>query len=538
VNVTQRDLFEDLPILGEIREGLEQLLVVAAPVRRRRARLVDWLRGRARPLVVVAGVLVAGGSATAAVSLLGQPSKPLVGIVPGTPVPYSQSGGGFVEAGQRYRVIVAPNLTAGFAGWAGYVGFVQFGHLASSGGGGGYPTSSTPILLAGPYSTPIVMGKPAGDVVDYVLAGPNVAAIRVGSTVIATRTSAQLPAGDRVAVFFVPPGSPPVVVPPPGARLPYYQLIPTFPRVVGNAPHERQGATGLSFQPGPKPRMVRTLTIAVVALDRAGQVLPTRSPAMSFLSATRFWQVPSPSNPHPGGASHPLSGACELAAHGLPTLTPEWGNIATTVQPVVGAEGELLLSCNSTEYYLDNWPLEAAVLVNAQHPGRPVGPIPGATRVPGHPGVVNVVLGNPPGDITARRVGNAWLVVEGARNLAQRLRVLDALRIARLSLAAAPASAAQRRATRVNACLERTHYTIAAGPAPFDGAYTLAVSAGQHEDAQINVYATTRSAADHQSMATRGLPHPGGINRLGPVTVIWLSRTTATVRAAINRCAW
>jgi hypothetical protein len=86
--------------------------------------------------------------------------------------------------------------------------------------------------------------------------------------------------------------------------------------------------------------------------------------------------------------------------------------------------------------FLRGWPLEAAILLDAHRPGQTLGPIPDASAVPGHPGVVNVVLGSLPGDLTARRVGNAWLVVEGGASLAQRLEVLGALRIARLALPA------------------------------------------------------------------------------------------------------
>jgi len=36
--------------------------------------------------------------------------------------------------------------------------------------------------------------------------------------------------------------------------------------------------------------------------------------------------------------------------------------------------------------------------------------------------------------VTAKRVGNAWLVVQGGSGLAQRLQVLNALRISKLDL--------------------------------------------------------------------------------------------------------
>ena len=88
------------------------------------------------------------------------------------------------------------------------------------------------------------------------------------------------------------------------------------------------------------------------------------------------------------------------------------------------------MSCVDTEYYLHGWGLGAGVLLDARRPGRVLGQIPGGQPVAGHPGTVNV----PNGGLTARRVANAWLVVQGGSGLAQRLQTLSALRIAKLDL--------------------------------------------------------------------------------------------------------
>ena len=104
------------------------------------------------------------------------------------------------------------------------------------------------------------------------------------------------------------------------------------------------------------------------------------------------------------------------------------------IQPASKAQGEVFLSCIDTEYYLHGWPLEVAVLLDAQHPGATLGSIPAARPVPGHPLTVNVPAGPFPGALTARRTGNAWLVVQGGANQAQRLRVLQALKIRKLNL--------------------------------------------------------------------------------------------------------
>lgn len=67
------------------------------------------------------------------------------------------------------------------------------------------------------------------------------------------------------------------------------------------------------------------------------------------------------------------------------------------------------------------------MLLEAAAPGSaaPVS-LPGAVAVRHHAGVVSAPGWN--GQILARRVGNAWLAVEGHAPLRQRLRVLSHLR--------------------------------------------------------------------------------------------------------------
>ncbi len=74
-------------------------------------------------------------------------------------------------------------------------------------------------------------------------------------------------------------------------------------------------------------------------------------------------------------------------------------------------------------------------------PGQVLGPIPGARPVPGEPVMVNLATGKFPSSlfsrnfgVTAKRVGNAWLVVQGGSGLAQRVQVLNSLRISKLDL--------------------------------------------------------------------------------------------------------
>jgi hypothetical protein len=104
------------------------------------------------------------------------------------------------------------------------------------------------------------------------------------------------------------------------------------------------------------------------------------------------------------------------------------------ITDVTNSEGEVFLSCIDTEYYLHGWPLEVAVLLDAAQPGKVLGAIPGAQPVLGHPGVVNLAAGQFPGSLTAKQIGEAWLVVQGGASLRQRLRVLRALEIVKLAL--------------------------------------------------------------------------------------------------------
>jgi hypothetical protein len=88
--------------------------------------------------------------------------------------------------------------------------------------------------------------------------------------------------------------------------------------------------------------------------------------------------------------------------------------------------GHAFFSCIDTEYNLNHWPLDAAILLDAAHPGAPPAPIPGLIPVPGARGLMNGP-GDFKGELTATRRGNAWIVVAGGSGLAQRITVLHHL---------------------------------------------------------------------------------------------------------------
>lgn len=379
-----------------------------------------WVRGRSRPLAVVLAALVVCGSAAAAVlSLTASSSQPLSGRVPGRMAP-APEGGAISVAGYRYSIRVTPNLSTGGAGWAVWTAYhgPPFGSGLGGGGGGGYPTSTDPIFQGGgvmPWNPPSG-ATPKGDSVGFVVTGPQVAAVRIGDRTVRTFSSALLPAGDRAAVFFV------------GAHAP----TPT----VGWRPG--QPLSSRMRLPGRSPRLPSTsiATTAMLPLDSAGHVLPTTLPSDSgFLRGWSFWQAPSAvtpriHEPRYRGRTRPRAGVCELDQHGLGGLQAEWGSTTTSLRAVDDYVGELFLSCVSTEYYLHGRPMTAAVLLDAGHPGAALGAIPGARAVPGHPSVVDFADAS----LSARRTGNAWLVVQGGSGTTQRLRVLQALRINKLDL--------------------------------------------------------------------------------------------------------
>ena len=455
--------FEDLPLLGELRERLrERFLAAEAPaVEPRHSR--RWSARHSRPLLVLGALLLAAGTATAAVTLTATPSAPLAGSVPGH-AEAPRRGLALTESGKRYRIVFAPQLSGGEAGWRTFIAFGPNGALESAAGGDdGYPTRTAPLAGGagvGFSSSPL----PGGEVVDYVLTAPRVAAVRLGERTIRTRSSPALPGGDRAAVFFLPADSPPITIPSRGAHPGrggfYYVRVPALPapsrirealralrareragaRGVGRGLHVLRGRARAGATRPPTHLLYHRRTVLIratplFALDQDRHPIPYTPPgAHGARRRVSAWQL-GPAGRHPGAAaSHPLPGACEIAQSGLPGLQPEWGHVLSAIGPVPGAEGELFLSCVDTEYFLHGWPLDSAVLLDAYEPGRALGPIPGADPVPGHPGVVNVVLGALPGDLTARRVGNAWLAVQGGASLAQRLRVLGALRISKLEL--------------------------------------------------------------------------------------------------------
>jgi hypothetical protein len=439
-----REPFDDLPALRALRDSLERQFIPERTFSRSRRLLPAWARRRSRPLAVVVILVACGGSAAAVAAVLNTPSAPLAGTIPSRLGASQSPSAGEPEAGLHYRVSVTPVLTAGAYGWASFIDFEANSRSVAGGGGGGngYPTRTSALFDLGvnTIGVPPQTQHLGGDIVDYVLTGPNVTAVRVGDRAISTRSSPGLPAGDRVAVFFMPADAAPVAIPPPGSALPYYEPVSALPslrvpslplvRSTGRPTADelkRLAQLGRSIAQHRNTRLVPTTPLAAIGPDE--RVIRPRREASFVPAGVRSWRNPA----------RPSPGACALRYRGLPTLIPEWGSVVATIRPVRGPEGELFLSCADTEFSLHGWPLHAAILVDAHAPGRALVALPGAVPVKGQPGTVNIAVANPPGDMTARRVGNAWLIVQGGRDVAQRLLLLQHLHIeiARLATRAA-----------------------------------------------------------------------------------------------------
>jgi hypothetical protein len=135
----------------------------------------------------------------------------------------------------------------------------------------------------------------------------------------------------------------------------------------------------------------------------------SRSETPSGYDQAQFWQLPQ----------RQPKGVCEIAVHGLPELTAQWGHVVTAVEPRSGIVGPAPTSCVDTEYYLGKTPFDAAILLNASTPGKSLALAMDATPIAGHPHLLDIA-----GGMTARSVGDAWLVVEGGDSQVQRILVL------------------------------------------------------------------------------------------------------------------
>ena len=266
----------------------------------------------------------------------------------------------------RFDVRLSPVLTGGSYGWC--VAVKEKGDTFAEADG----ECGTAPVVSRPLATELTIGSAKSDRESIVvLSTPRVAAVEVnGRRRVATVAPAGLPYGLRVARIVIP-----------------------LPR--------RAGSLGVksSFTSLRSPKLA--------ALNARGQVIPdtvVREPA--------------------GIVNRSGRGPCALHAAGVPGLAAQWSHLAGAIRPFPGKlVGRAFFSCIDTEYYLRHWPIDAAILLDAAHPGAQPAAIPGLTPVPGARGYFNGP-GDFKGELTATRVGRTWLVVAGGSGLLQRLDVL------------------------------------------------------------------------------------------------------------------
>jgi hypothetical protein len=282
------------------------------------------------------------------------------------PEPSPLAAGKAVSTSQPISVSLSPNLEGGQAGWCVTI-------LEKNGGGTGtcgpLPTVSHPLLTG-------TSGWTHGDsdITTIEITAPRVAYFLVnGTRRVATKTLPGLPYGLRVAIIHTP--------------------------LRGSA--DRLAAVG--FRPP-----------AIVPLDGLGKpIAESRDYGAVWF---RDWNRPAA----------PLKGPCQLHVSGLWGITAEWGQVATAIRPYPGQiVGRGFLSCIDTEYFVPGRGMRAAVLLDAANPGAGApAAIPGLEPIPQAPGLYNGAGGSASrGPITAKREGNAWVLVAGGGRDAEEARI-------------------------------------------------------------------------------------------------------------------
>jgi hypothetical protein len=270
------------------------------------------------------------------------------------------------RAGRRGRASLAPALTGGSYGWC----------VMIEGGGGTCPNLPT---ADGPLQGALVESEPGAhrEVITFLLPEEVAEVLIHGRRFRPVNLPGELPYRLRLARVTIP--------------------------ITGTS-GTRAAADWLD------PQSMR-------AINGRGVVLHPRTPPEAAPDGVIWWESPSAAP----------AGPCRIHARGLPGLQPKWGHVAAQIHSYPARiVGRAFFSCIDTEYYLQNWPLDVAVLLDAQHPGSAPGAIPGMKPVIGEPGVFEAP-GDWQGDITALRHANAWLVVAGGSGATQRLEVLHHL---------------------------------------------------------------------------------------------------------------
>lgn len=167
--------------------------------------------------------------------------------------------------------------------------------------------------------------------------------------------------------------------------------------------------------------------VTPVPFDARGQ----RILATGFETLPKRHQFEGPYAPHAWTApAPPPAGACELGASGVNGLAAVGGDVVRQVKGYPLFESHAFQSCADTYYSLGSSTLEAAVLLDAEHPGTMPAELPYMTPAAGAPGVFDASRGlnrggrGGGGNLTAERLPGAWLVVTGGSGPTQQLLLL------------------------------------------------------------------------------------------------------------------
>ncbi|MGI8902651.1 MAG: hypothetical protein ACR2IP_03110 [Solirubrobacteraceae bacterium] len=339
--------------------------------------------GRWPRLGVLAIVAVSGSAAAASIPLLGG-SHRLAGRVPSTALalpgravgPTAGALAHRLPAGLRYAIPVIPDLEAGDAGWCSYTAFFLPGAAEPLPGGAGAcaPASAGSIAIVGG-------GEPLTNILDD-LPGPRAVSAEHALLGVATPHAAgrdvtfinSLVVRDRVAAIRFGPDS---FVPQPDPELaPGWRAVVMFTR---GAP------AALRF------------------LDRRGH--PIRQNDRSPVQPVPI----TPVSPR-----HLPEAVCALGSSDLPGIGSEWEVVANTAPsrgPLV--DSNVLFSCARAWYAFprSHAVYSAVILLSARNPARRAPSLPGLTPSI-RPGDYEEAAGTA-GQTTGRRIGNAWLLVQG-----------------------------------------------------------------------------------------------------------------------------
>lgn len=382
---------EELRLATELRYGPEGKQEPAhanaaarlSRTRRRVQRFAFGRVGRWPRLGVLAIVAVSGSAAAAAIPLLGG-SDGLSGRVPQSALSSPGRVAGAPAAvlphrlpnGLRYAIPVTPDLEAGDAGWCAYPAFflARSSQPLPGGGGACAPASAGSIgIVAG--------GEPLTNILNYL------PTLRTANAKGALPSSASLEQALRQAAFI------------------NYFVVSDRVAVI------KIGAA--SFVPQPDPqlaprwRAVVTFTRGDITAFRfidhrghplnQGEAQPVRPVSVTTISPRRV--------PH---------AVCGLGSSNLPGLGSEWEVVANAA-PSRGqlVDPNVLFSCARAWYAFprSHAVYSAAILLNAQNAARRAADLPGLTPST-RPGDYEEAAGTA-GQTTARRIGNAWLLVQG-----------------------------------------------------------------------------------------------------------------------------